>query len=625
MASSCHGDASLYLSVFRFPSVAFPYSGSSEFGKDGYFARVLGDHTSHKISNALSGVQPEAILLLGLTEVEQGYLRAILPNDRLTAVDQIGGVLEHLPLGQTVEGFVACKGTQIIEGLLLAKFAHKRLTIDESAPSLPSSHLHGGEGLVVIENDGSINDVAAVNYAFSIGADVALVSPVGEQVVSSVPRRLAEWRKDHSHNGYQEVKRLVRNRLRGIEFQRYKSVTFFTRGLPYGLFINNATPCSHVLKELDCGVFIVDSLVDAHAPTVFDSAIVFSPERFASEESSAIITTLSDCNYTVTPLLGKDATVRNLSNYGGFFPFDLMHICTHGGETDGYFVVQKFVDRQGATHEFEFYEVVGFGPVEGDRVQVTRKAIFKSFDGFPWKSEPLEAYPAYVFEDMMKAIKSDKDDGVIRVRYDSPISLSCHIQCHDSIHQGEFQSLGGFGHPVVFNNSCSSSHELEAQFIHAGARAYVGTLWSMGNETATEAAVTFYKEIVTSGNLLAALVAMNGSIRNPDYLNIYILWGLHFSSLHKPSGKSDRKIFEALIASYFMWMKKIATTPDPEARRNSIPIAKFLLETILERFSTERLTKVGDFDSDAIENYERALPTPERSLVRGLFEVETPL
>ena len=623
MASSCHTDASLYFPVFRFPPVDFPYSGSSEFGKDGYFARVLGDHASHKIGSALSGVQPEAILLLGLTAIEQGYLRAILPNDRMIEVDDIESVLRHLPFRQTDEGFVASRGSQIIEGLLLAKFAHKRLTVDESAPWLPSSHLHDGEGLVVIENDGSVNDVAAVNYAFAIGADVALVSPVSEQEVGSVPRRLAEWMKDRSHSGYRDIKRLVRNRLRGVEFQQYKFVTFFTRGLPYGLFIKNAVPSSHVLKELDCGVFIVDSLVDAHAPMVFDSAIVFSPEKFASEESSAIIEKLNDSNYTVTPLLGKDASVRNLSNYGGFFPFDVMHICTHGGETPGYFVVQDFVDRKGVGHKFEFYEVVGFTPEKRALVQVVRKAIFKSFDGFPWRSKPLEAYSAYVFEDMMKAIR-ENHHGVLRVRYDSPIALSCHIQCHDSIHQGEFQSLGSFGHPVVFNNSCASSHELEAQFIHAGARAYIGTLWSVGNETATEAALTFYREIVANESILAAFAAMNSSIRNPAYSNVYILWGLHFSSLRKPSNKSDRKIFEALIASHLMWMKKIATTVDPEVRRNSVPIAKFLLKEIMERLSPERLDQIRDFDTEAIENYERALPASEQDAVRSAVEVEMP-
>jgi len=126
-------------------------------------------------------------------------------------------------------------------------------------------------------------------------------------------------------------------------------------------------------------------------------------------------------------------TVGQLSNYGAYFPYDLMHICAHGGETDGYFVVQKFTDREGADHTLEYYEVVGFAPSGRDMVRVHRKLIFKRLDGFPWMSKPLKGFPRYVFEDMTKAMK-ENDDEVIRTRFDSKIALSCHIQCSDSIH-----------------------------------------------------------------------------------------------------------------------------------------------------------------------------------------------
>jgi hypothetical protein len=153
-----------------------------------------------------------------------------------------------------------------------------------------------------------------------------------------------------------------------------------------------------------------------------------------------------------------------------------MHICAHGGETDGYFAVQELTDRNGKPHKLEFYEVVGFSPTEGDMVRVHRKLIFKSFDGFPWMSPPLKRYPRYVFEDMMVAMRLDPENKVLRVPFKSKIALSCHIQCADSIHQGEFHGLAGFEHPFVFNDTCSSSHEIAAMIIRAGARSYIGTL-----------------------------------------------------------------------------------------------------------------------------------------------------
>src|SRR5258708_24280197 len=253
-----------------------------------------------------------------------------------------------------------------------------------------------------------------------------------------------------------------------------------------------------------------------------------------------------------------------------------MHICAHGGETDGYFVVQEFIDRNGKSHKLEFYEVVGFSPTEGEMVSVHRKLIFKSFDGFPWMSQPLKSYPHYVFEDMMVAMRLDPENKVQRVPFKSKIALSCHIQCADSIHQGDFLCLAGFGNPFVFNNTCSSSNEIAAMIIHAGARSYIGTLWSVGNETAKRAAKAFYEDLVQQGNLLSAFFAMNETIIKKQYQNVYIFWGLHLSTLRKASVKSDARILADLVGLYLSWLNKVQTTPDPEVRQNSIPIARFL-------------------------------------------------
>lgn len=623
VVSSYFLEEGVYFPVFEFPSIDTPYSPSSDFGKDGYFARVIGDRAAHQINNALARIHPESILLLGLTETEKSYLRALLPSERLIEINTIEDISRRLPFEQSKSDLIVCKSSQIIEGLLHAKFARKHLTIEESAPPLPAKHLHRGGGILVIENSRDVHDVAAVNYAFAIDADVVLVPPVDRQQIQSLPRQLHAWSNDHSHHAFEEVNRQISNRIEGINFLQYKFATFFTVGLPYGLVIKNIIPCSHVLKELDCGVFIANNLVEEHDPMTFDSVVLFSPQLFPSEETDEILKILDNSNYTSKLLLGKDATVKQLTNYGGFFPFDVMHICAHGGETDGYFVIQEFTDRQGARHKFEFYEVVGFAPAGGEMVTVTRKAIFKTFDGFPWMSKPLKSFPHYVFEDMIKALKSDGTDRLIRLRDDYPIALSCHIQCHDSIHQGLFQSLAGFGHPVVFNNTCSSSHELAVNFIDAGARSYIGTLWSVGNETAKRAARVFYQEAVQQGNLLAAFVAMNKALSHKKYQNVYILWGLHISSFRKPSKKSDAKIFYALVASYFMWKKKIETTADPEVKRNSIPIAKFLLEQIAKNFSQERLDEIRNFDPKAIEDYERTSPAlAEDDFSRGVTETE---
>jgi hypothetical protein len=175
----------------------------------------------------------------------------------------------------------------------------------------------------------------------------------------------------------------------------------------------------------------------------------------------------------------------------------------------------------------------------------------------------------------------------------------------------------------VFNNTCSSSHELAACFIAAGARSYVGTLWNVGNTTATQAATVFYKDAIRQGNVLAAFFSMNNSLTNRKYQNVYILWGLYFSSLRTPDKKSDAKILDRLVETYFLWLKKIATSPLQKVKRNSLPIAKFLLMEILKTSSRERLDEIRNLDLNALEDHERSLHAmPEDDFIGNVTEIE---
>jgi hypothetical protein len=83
----------LRCAVFEFPTLEFPFTGVSESEEDGYFARVLGDKAASEINNALARIQPDRILLLGLSEIEQSYLRSRMPEERLMEVTSIAEFL----------------------------------------------------------------------------------------------------------------------------------------------------------------------------------------------------------------------------------------------------------------------------------------------------------------------------------------------------------------------------------------------------------------------------------------------------------------------------------------------------------------------------------------------------
>jgi hypothetical protein len=158
--------------------------------------------------------------------------------------------------------------------------------------------------------------------------------------------------------------------------------------------------------------------------------------------------------------------------------------------------------------------------------------------------------------------------------------------------------------------------------IRAGARSYIGTLWSVGNETAKRAAKVFYEDLVQQGNLLSAFFAMNKAVINKQYKNVYIFWGLHLGTLPKASAKSDAKILADLIGLYLSWIKKVRTSPDPEVRHNSIPIARFLADEIARRFTPERLEEIKSFDPTKLDEEDQAPPQAVDDFSRGVSEIE---
>jgi hypothetical protein len=87
-------------------------------------------------------------------------------------------------------------------------------------------------------------------------------------------------------------------------------------------------------------------------------------------------------------------------------------------------------------------------------------------------------------------------------------------------------------------------------FVDVGARAYVGTLWDVGNDTATRAAKTFYTKALKDGNLLSAFLRNAQANDAEEGRQRAYLVGLHFSSLQKPEARSDEGIFGALMHSF---------------------------------------------------------------------------
>jgi hypothetical protein len=593
LISSYFNKPSTYFIVFTFPDLENAYKQENSVREDDdYFAQMMGTHAAIRINNAIARLHPANIILAGMNAAQKSYIRAHIPERYLIEVDGAQDVERTLAfLSNSFDEVLFCKSSEIIQGLAAAKYANKRLSIDEAAPSCDAKCMHHGTGLVVIENNGTSDEVVAVNYAFSIGADIVFVRPFERSDLHPLQKLIYEWKMRDSDFAYQRLRQTLIERTDGINFLDYEFATFFTLGFPYGMLLNNMIPFTHVFIHPGCDLFIVNNIGSELFPGVGGSALVFSPRLFEHEETDDVIRLLGQNKYLVRALLGKRATVNALADYGEQFPYELMHICSHGGETNGYYVIQDFLDRAGQKHKLEYEEIMGFSPADEEKVAVVRKILFRQFDGFPWMSEELKRLPKYVFDDMAKALnfREASSATVKRSRVDAPIYASCHIECADSIHQGQFHSLACNSSPIIFNNTCSSWYEIAITFIASGTRAYLGTIWRVDNLVAREAARMFYERLLTKGNLLDAFYEMTKGIQPAKYRNIYLYWGLHFSTMKCPMQKPDQEVFNVLVASLIEWQHEYDSAKDQSVKRQSLRVLRFLVQEMKTNFTPMHL------------------------------------
>jgi hypothetical protein len=326
---------------------------------------------------------------------------------------------------------------------------------------------------------------------------------------------------------------------------------------------------------------LYDSNKDHH------SAVVFSPTFFQDEETDEVCAFFTKNEYYLRGMIGKDASSSNFDFSVQFFPYDILHICSHGGEVDGYEMTETFVDKDNVTHTVEFDEVVSISPApnKDGKYPVMRKVFPRKLDGFEWNSAELEKQdiPKPVYTEMWDCMLKCKG----RRRKKDQVEMSCHIACADSIHQGQFHTLANHGSPLVFNNTCWSWSEVSAFFLDCGARGYVGTLWAVDNQDAVLAAKTFYEKLF-SNTVLGALQSAIEVIKGSHSQNIYAYWGLH-STKFTPGLDSkaiEQHVRKELMSSAIGWMEKIASTQSEELKRNSARVLQSILDELQVNFAT---------------------------------------
>jgi hypothetical protein len=591
LISAYFNDKNKYFSIFNFPDVK--NNGS-------LINRICGEINQIFASNRIIKLSPEVIILAGLSKFQKTLFSQFKNVIIIDSAEEIDNKLKKF---NNFNGDIYCKKKDLNIALHKAKKENKRILIDNSASPLIVSKIKKTV-VSIIENKTDVDSIISINYISSIESDLYIIPAVSKARLEATKKYLFE------SSGNIDIQNKILSgfleSLNVVNFNNYKRAIFFTDGIPYGLLISNIIPNSHVFRNRS-SYFIFDNLFSVEYRDVHFSFLNFS--IFDKDESESIVRLFKKYGFYTKSLSRKESssTRYNFVNYVYQFPYDFLHIGSHGGNLNGNFVKRDFTDKDGENHVLEYYEIIDFENTmdldsKGEPlIGVTSKIIFSRLDGYKWGSDELSRAginkSAYEYIEELASSNEHKDDKILSVKHDGYIPYFGHIECLDNIHQGNFHYLAGQTSPIVFNNSCSSWDEIASQWTGRGARGYVGTLWNIGEDTAKYSAESFYRMILKDNmELVCAVHSMNKRIKNKKYKNIYIFWGLPFIKTDKPEKRINQQAIIGEMSKFLIRLLsnlvvKYQKHKDVDKRNNGVKDNSFNAgEFILKILSTELKT-----------------------------------
>jgi hypothetical protein len=578
-----------YTPMFEFSEVLVSkYEENIDEKNEEYFSKTYAETFNIQVSNALLCLGNVECLILGNLSYNQKSYFTFLDGYNVIEINSFADVDRFLKEMVDQSNYLYCNPKDFHVGLYTAINNKLLLKLQAGLPRLPIELYHK-KGIVLIEDIDSVSTVIAINYAISIDFDIYIIRKPDLDKIQ-IRDLIENWQNSKNGRYFLELSSYLYNSIEDIDFTKYMVATFFTFGAPYSLVLKNIIPINYVNNILSPDFFIFNNVYQYKKEPIF-SSIVFSPLEFGSdEETTFVINKLKENLYYVRELIGKEASVFNIDTNIQEFPFEILHICSHGGEVNGFSLCEEFTDRDGISHIVEFDEIVSFAPTHGEElIQVTSKYIWRKFDGLVWKSKELneKSYPHYVFNDMLSEIyKKEKKK---RTKKEIIVG-SCGIKCSDFNYQAVFNSIAGsHSNPHIFNNTCWSFYEIPESFLSVGANSYIGTLWAINNTNARNVAESFYDNLF-DGSILMAYQKAIELTKNTNDEDIYVFWGLHFSKIEKGKSINSTRIHitDKLLTSQARWRRQLKKVEDESVKYSIERLIKWDLEQLNNYFPIEK-------------------------------------
>lgn len=548
--------------------------------------------------NTCAMLRVERVIIAGLDDAEAATFREKIGRDRVVIVRseaEASLALQAIGIPEPPDALL-CRPTELMWGTLLAKATNRRLQVVETADSLRDLVDASRQELthcVMVDDRSGVVPIIAANYAFATHASVRMlpdfdrdaVPEIYDQIqytadVTSVRRRtLAERFVEEKLGQFNSV-----IRLDGLEF-----VTFITTGVPYGYFASQV-PSTHLFSTIDLGRVIADSIYHARVVGATRLGLVVDPGFFADSESPLVASALRRRGIPVKEITGERATAWTVRNHFQFYPYDFLYICSHAGEIrEGRRLTIRFRTADWREHTIVVDVVATFAPTDegtgGDRlIEVMRFMGFVELDGVLW-SDKEGKRRINAAETLQQFIQIDDAEWKIVEGHDvSTIREFVGIQATDGAVSVATHHVAGGGtvRPTVFNNACNSLYNFNTFFMHAGARGYIGTLASVGDDKAKEVARRFF-ESLTDDTLLPVHLwdVQRGLLESPTD-RIYVHFGCHFNRLAAPRQDMTPYPRWALEREIQGWETYLRQDRPEELRRNAERVLGFLRRTLDE-------------------------------------------
>ena len=432
---------------------------------------------------------------------------------------------------------------------------------DKESPSYSVASQNGH--LVVCEVGEELSEVIAANYAFALNAGLHLIPAVSRERSEEVLDAFYKLYDRNSEVPPAEAQKRLRNELLNmcgsLPVPDRGSITF-VGSLPYG-FAYPEHPSTHLFDYPDFGCAVVNGFA-AEQPDQPGTGVVtlVDPGQTPAPEIEAAVRLLKPRRAFIRVYQGSGANVRHVSEMLEHFPYDLLIIATHCGDSDGWRWTYKFTDSEKIRRELVVDIAIGVARTDDpEMLRVGQFMRFVSLDGVDWtdRAAKEKLYVGQAMWDFTRLtadgpneLKPVKKETIDRVIGSSAMKMSDHnlLFAH--------QTIADTGTPVIINNACLSWHRLAGNMTFAGARAYVGTLFPV---VMSEAEGVVLKILDKHwGKLLPVAVwAAQRDVYGRDARRPYVVCGVFPQKLRVKTLDYPRRIHRRVTRSLADWTARL--------------------------------------------------------------------